>query len=176
MLSNNSPKPAQQPASPAKPLPSTGTTTRPPAHKATTAPPGPPSPNAAATVIRFHQRTCQPCPVRQQCTDSTNNDRQISVRPRLIQEILDQARIRQTTTAWKNDYAIRSGIGSTIHQAVATIGIRRARYQGKEKVHLQHIYAAIALNLIHLNAWWNGHPLERTRTSHLNQLKPAPAA
>jgi hypothetical protein len=27
-----------------------------------------------------------------------------------------------------------------------------------------------ALNLIRLDAWWNGHPLDRTRTSHLTQL------
>ncbi|MGW4796489.1 hypothetical protein ACWEPC_29115 [Nonomuraea sp. NPDC004297] len=38
------------------------------------------------------------------------------------------------------------------------------------------IVSAIAVNLIRLNAWWNGHPLERKRTSHLARLEPALAA
>ena len=43
----------------------------------------------------------------------------------------------------------------------------RARYRGLDKTRLEHTYAAVALNLIRLDAWWNGHPLDRTRTSHL---------
>ncbi|MER6114195.1 transposase [Streptomyces hirsutus] len=49
-------------------------------------------------------------------------------------------------------------------------GIRRARYRGLHKTHLEHVFSAVALNLIRLDAWWNGHPLDRTRTSHLAQL------
>lgn len=56
-----------------------------------------------------------------------------------------------------------------MRQAVAVTGIRRARYRGLPKVHLEHVYSAVALNLIRLDAWWNGHPLDRTRTSHLER-------
>jgi hypothetical protein len=70
-------------------------------------------------------------------------------------------------------YKIRCGIEATIHQAVAACGLRRARYRGIKKVHLEHVVSAIALNLIRLNAWWNSHLLDRTRTSHLAQLEPA---
>jgi len=35
---------------------------------------------------------------------------------------------------------------------------------------------AVALNLIRLDAWWNGHPLDRRRTSHLARLQLALAA
>jgi hypothetical protein len=38
------------------------------------------------------------------------------------------------------------------------------------------VYSAVALNLIRLDAWWNGHPLDRTRTSHLAHLELALAA
>jgi hypothetical protein len=31
----------------------------------------------------------------------------------------------------------------------------------------------IALNLIRLDAWWNGHLLDRTRTTHLTRLELA---
>ncbi|KOY55058.1 hypothetical protein [Streptomyces sp. XY332] len=36
--------------------------------------------------------------------------------------------------------------------------------------HLEHIFSAVALNLIRLDAWWNGHPLDRTCVSHLARL------
>ncbi|MGW4967043.1 transposase [Nonomuraea sp. NPDC004186] len=62
--------------------------------------------------------------------------------------------------------------GSRGHQAVTVAGLRRARYRGIKKVHLEHIASPIAINLIRLHAWWNGHSLERKRTSHLARLKP----
>ncbi|MFD7898220.1 hypothetical protein [Streptomyces sp. NPDC059743] len=34
----------------------------------------------------------------------------------------------------------------------------------------------VALNLIRLDAWWNGHPLDRTRVSHLARLDLSLAA
>ncbi|MEU7830551.1 MULTISPECIES: hypothetical protein [unclassified Nonomuraea] len=37
----------------------------------------------------------------------------------------------------------------------------------RQLLHLEHIVSAIAVNLIRLDNWWNGHPLERKRTSHL---------
>ncbi|WP_240981030.1 hypothetical protein [Streptomyces sp. Z423-1] len=42
--------------------------------------------------------------------------------------------------------------------------------------HLEHVFSAAALNLIRLDAWWNGHPLDRTRVSHLARLDLSPAA
>ncbi|MEV1169144.1 hypothetical protein [Nonomuraea sp. NPDC049784] len=38
---------------------------------------------------------------------------------------------------------------------MSVTGLRRARYRGIKKVHL--VLSAIAVNLIRLNAWWNGH-------------------
>ncbi|MFF4625071.1 transposase [Nonomuraea jabiensis] len=92
--------------------------------------------------------------------------------PRAIQETLDAARAEQTTPAWHDQYALRCGIEATIHQAVTVTGLRRARYRGIKKVHLEHIVCAIAINLIRLHAWWNGHPLARKRTSQLARLEP----
>jgi hypothetical protein len=44
------------------------------------------------------------------------------------------------------------------------------------KTHLEHVLGAVALNLIRLDAWWHGRPLDRTRTSHLARLELALAA
>ena len=74
-------------------------------------------------------------------------------------------RADQDAADWQARYAIRAGVEGTIHQAIAVTGTRNARYKGLPKTHLEHVYAAVALNLIRLHAWWNGHPLDRTRTA-----------
>jgi hypothetical protein len=66
----------------------------------------------------------------------------------------------------------RAGIEGTISQTVAVTGIRHARYTGTGtgKVDLEHAFAATAINLIRLDAWWTGTPLQRTRATHLARL------
>ncbi len=123
-----------------------------------------------AIVVKFDKETCRSCPVRDQCTRSKTGGRTLSLQPRELQEALDHARVQQADEQWRAKYATRAGIEGTIHQAVAVTGIRRARYRGLHKTHLEHVFSAVALNLIRLDAWWNGHPLDRTRTSHLAQL------
>jgi hypothetical protein len=86
-------------------------------------------------------------------------------------EALRHARAQQQTKDWNTDYALRAGVEGTIRQAVAVTDLHQARYHGLAKTHLQHIYSAVALNLIRLDAWWNGHPLDRTRTTHLARLE-----
>ncbi len=123
------------------------------------------------TVVSFAALDCIPCPFKPQCTTAKKNRRQLSLHPRQMTEALRHARTRQKTEDWNTDYALRSGIEGTIRQATAVTGTRRARYRGLAKTHLEHIYSAVALNLIRLNAWWNDRPLDRTRTSHLTRLE-----
>jgi len=61
-------------------------------------------------------------------------------------------------------------VEGTIAQATHVTGIRRARYLGLPKTRLEHNTAAAAINLIRLDAWWTGKPLDRTRTTHLQRL------
>jgi hypothetical protein len=35
---------------------------------------------------------------------------------------------------------------------------------------LEHNIAAAAINMIRIDAYWTGHPLDRTRSSHLARL------
>jgi IS5 family transposase len=50
-------------------------------------------------------------------------------------------------------------VEGSIHQAVAVTGIRQARYRGMTKTHLEHVFSAVALNLIRLNSYWAGRLL-----------------
>jgi IS5 family transposase len=128
------------------------------------------------TVVTFAKTTCGPCPVRMACTRSKRGARQLSLHPRALVESLRSQRAEQQTKDWKTEYALRSGVEGTISQAVARTGTRRARYRGLVKTHLEHVFSAVALNLIRLDAWWNGRPLDRTRTSHLARLDLSLAA
>jgi hypothetical protein len=58
----------------------------------------------------------------------------------------------------------------------ASHGARRARYRGLPKTRLDHVYMAAALNLLRLEAFWTGNPLDRQRTSHLARLELGLAA
>ncbi|WP_371214386.1 IS1182 family transposase [Streptomyces sp. AD55] len=129
-----------------------------------------------AIVVKLDKATCGPCPVRDQCTRSKTGGRTLSLQPRALQEALDDARAQQSNEQWRAKYGTRAGVEGTIHQAVAVTGMRRARYRGLPKTHLEHVFSAVALNLIRLDAWWNGHPLDCSRTSHLARLDLALAA
>ncbi|MFI5682956.1 transposase [Streptomyces sp. NPDC051636] len=157
--------------------PSTGTSGRPPAHAGTPAPGGARHPaRHAGIVIKLDKETCRPCLVRDQCIRSKTGGRTLSLQPRELQEVLDHARLQQGDEQWRAKYGTRAGIEGTIHQAVAVTGMRRARYLGLQKTDLEHVFSAVALNLVRLDAWWNGHPLDRTRGSHLSRLDLSLAA
>ncbi|WP_431987092.1 transposase [Streptomyces griseoflavus] len=84
--------------------------------------------------------------------------RTLSLQPCEVQEVLDHARLQHGDEQWRAKSRTRAGVEGTIHQAVAVTGIRRARYLGLQKTHLEHVFAAVTLNLIRLDAWWNGTP------------------
>jgi transposase len=128
--------------------------------------------------IKFAAQTCRDCPVRDQCTRTTSRryGRQLTVPTREVHDAQLDARTSQNTPDWQADYAIRAGVEGTIGQGVAVTGMRRARYRSLAKTHLEHVFSAAALNLIRLHAYWHGHPLHRTRTSHLARLEHTLAA
>lgn len=122
-------------------------------------------------VITFSTADCRPCPVRELCTTSASQRRQLTVHTQQVHQAQLAARAAADTNDFQAKYALRAGVEGTIRQGVAVTGMRRARYRGLDKTRLEHTHAAVALNLIRLGAWWNGHPLDRTRTSHLACLE-----
>jgi transposase len=121
-----------------------------------------------AIVAIFSPRDCGPCPARELCTKGKK--RTITIQPRPVAEAQAAARAAGGTKSFQADYARRAGVEGTMHQA-ASRGARRARYRGLRKTCLDHAFMAVALNLLRLNAYWNGNPLDRARTSHLARLE-----
>jgi hypothetical protein len=69
----------------------------------------------------------------------------------------------------------RAGVEDTHAQALRVCGLRRSRYLGQPKTHLQHILSAVALNLLRIPAWLNGTPLAPTRQSAFARLTASAA-
>jgi transposase len=126
-----------------------------------------------AIVATFSPGDCGPCPARSHCTSGKR--RQLSLQPRALAEAQAAARTAETQIPFHADYARRAGVEGTMHQA-ASHGARRARYRGLPKTRLDHAYMACALNLLRLEAYWTGTPLDRQRTSHLARLELSLAA
>lgn len=82
-------------------------------------------------------------------------------------------REQEQTKEFKQVYAKRAGIEGTISQAVRTMGMRRSRYIGQEKTHLQHIATAAALNVVRSMAWFSELPRAQTRRSAFTRLYDA---
>jgi transposase len=115
--------------------------------------PGPSQSGLAVIRIRFHKATCLACPMRSACTSSKEAARQITVKPQAQHEAIEAARRRQETAAYKVLYALRAGVESTISQGARRFDLRRSRYIGLARTHLQQTINATAMNLVRLAAW-----------------------
>ena len=120
--------------------------------------------------IMFGPKTCLACPCRSQCSKAKNGGRTLVLRAEGRHQILQLARERQQTEIFKQIYRKRSGIEGTLSQAVRNGGLRRSRYAGRAKTHLQNIAIAVATNIKRSIDWLNETPLAPTRRSRFTSL------
>ncbi len=66
-------------------------------------------------------------------------------------------------------------MAGTISQGVLACGLRRARYAGEAKTHLQHV-ATAAVNVLRVSDWLAERPREHTRQSAFARLMTPPVA
>ncbi len=128
---------------------------------------------AAVIRVEFGAAACRACPVRARCTRSATQPRQLTLHPREEHQALLAARERQRTPAFAAQDAARAGIEGTLSQGVRAYDLRRSRYVGLAKTHLQHLLTAVAINLVRLVAWLTDTPRTRTRRSRLVDLAAA---
>ena len=129
--------------------------------------------NGMVFEARFARKDCTPCPHRVQCTKAKQEPRIIGLQAREQHEALRTTRRQQTTKEFQSQYASRAGIEATHEQAIRRCGLRRCRYIGRSKSHLQHVLTATAINVIRLNDWLAGAPNSQTRCSRFAALKKA---
>lgn len=124
----------------------------------------------ATIKIKFRRADCAVCPLRPCCTRDQTKGRTLTVLPQPLFEALQAARQRQQTQEFKDQYAIRAGVEGSISHAAFTLGLRRARYRGLVKTHLQHLATAAAINLIRVMHWLADLPCSQTRPSRFAAL------
>lgn len=120
--------------------------------------------------IIFPDQTCQACPQKPRCTKSQKAGRTLTLRPQAQHIALQTARQNQQSDSFKQRYAGRAGIEGTLSQGISAFGLRRCRYKGMAKTHLQHIITATAMNVVRLINWLHSQPFAETRVSHFAQL------
>jgi transposase len=133
------------------------------------------SPAGARMEVVFASEVCASCPMRSQCTQSQTTGRVLHLRPQTAHEALHARRQDQQTQAFRQQYATRAGIEGTHSQAVRRMGLRRARYDGLDKTHLQHVLTAVAINLVRIDAVLTQTPRGTTRCSNFARLASHPA-
>jgi len=120
---------------------------------------------SVSVVITFAEADCCPCPLRSRCTRAKIGGRVLTVYPQKQYEALQQARQRQTTAEYKTLYGLRAGIEGTISQGVRVMGLRRSRYHGLARTHLQHVATAAAINVVRVVDWVSGRRPDDTPLS-----------
>jgi transposase len=123
-------------------------------------------------TVAFGKKECLECPSRSVCTRSKGGGRAITLRPRAQHEALQAARKREATEEFQESYDARAGVEGTLSQGIRVFGLRRARYIGQARTHLQHVVTAVAIDLLRLMAWLCGTPRARTRQSRFARLAP----
>ena len=77
---------------------------------------------------------------------------------------------------FKAPYALRAGVESSLSQGIRRFDLRRSRYLGLARTHLQQLLTATAMNVVRVIAWLWGEPLgeRRRQPGHFAQLAPHP--
>jgi transposase len=130
-------------------------------------------PHGPVVHFRFSRTACNACPVRVQCTHAKTTPRAITVRPQPAFEALHEARQRQKTEEFWQQYARRAGVEGLMAQSTARPDLRHARYIGLAKTHLQHVCTALGLNILRLGAWLADVRPHTTHPSRFAALAPA---
>jgi transposase len=128
--------------------------------------------------LKFSTTDCGSCPSRELCTqsDAKYPRRRLTIRPKEQYEALQRAREREETADFKEQYARRAGIEGSISRAVRTSEVRRSRYIGLAKTHLQHLLSATSLSFLRVGEWLMGIPKATTRRSPFARLMAGPVA
>jgi transposase len=122
--------------------------------------------------VRFRQHDCGACHARACCTRATQAPRSLKLHPQPQDQALRAARAWYASREGQQRYQRRAGVEGTLSQGVRAFGLRRTRYRGLAKTHLQHVATAAAINMDRLVAWLDERPRAKTRTSRFAALAP----
>jgi transposase len=124
-------------------------------------------------VAAFRRQDCHACPARPLCTQAQQQGRQLRLPPQDQYAALTAARAWYASEEGIERSQRRAGVEGTLSQGVRAFGLRRTRYRGLPKTHMQHVAIAAAINVDRIVAWLDERPRATTRTSRFAALAPA---
>jgi transposase len=113
--------------------------------------------------------------MRAGCTRAKHTGRRLRLPPQEQYEALQAAQTWYASEEGQQLYHQRAGVEGTLSQGVRAFGLRRTRYWGVAKTHVQHVAIAAAINIDRIVAWLDERPRAKTRTSRFAALAPANA-
>jgi transposase len=125
--------------------------------------------------VVFDPKDCEECELRERCVSSKRRARAMTLLPRAQHEALREARERQQSEQFSEQYRVRAGIEGTIGQGSRLADLHRSRYRGLAKTSLLHILIACALNFLRVAAWLAERPRAQTRQSAFVRLAALPS-
>lgn len=120
--------------------------------------------------IKFRDKDCLNCRSRNQCVRSKKAARSLQIPSREMYEALERTRKKLSSDEGRNEYRKRAGIEGTISQGVRRGTLRRSRYIGLEKTHLQEVATAAAINIVRAVNYFNQEIPAKTRVSRFSRL------
>lgn len=121
--------------------------------------------------VKFRQKDCLNCENRDQCVRSKNGKpRQLLLQARELHDALKKTRALFTSDEGRHEYKERAGIEGTLSQGIRRGTVRRSRYIGLSKTHLQEIATATGINLLRTINYLNQVPIAKTRVSRFARL------
>ena len=127
-------------------------------------------------IVAFDKHACGTCPVRPRCTRAQHRGRRLRLPPQDQSEALAAAQTWSASAEGQQRYKRRAGVEGTLSQGVRAFGLRRTRYWGVAKTHVQHVAIAAAINIDRLVAWLDERPQAMTRLARFAALAPANAS
>ena len=126
-------------------------------------------------IVEFAKHVCGGCPMRAACTRAKHTGRRLRLPPQDQYEALAAAQTWSASEEGQQLSKRRAGVEGTLSQGVRAFGLRRTRYWGVAKTHVQHVAIAAAINIDRIVAWLDERPRALTRISRFAALAPANA-
>lgn len=125
----------------------------------------------SAVLIKFNVKDCRDCLSRTKCVrNKMGHARRLHPPPRALYEAQAAVRKMLSTDEGRREYQNRAGIEGTLSQGVRRGSLRRSRYCGLQKTHLQEIAVATGINLLRTINFLNDQSIAKTRTSRFAKL------
>jgi transposase len=121
--------------------------------------------------VKFRRKDCLSCANRASCVRSEiGAPRQLLLQAKEFHEAIKKTRALFASDVGRGEYKERAGIEGTLSQGIRRGTVRRSRYKGLQKTHLQEVATAAGINILRSINHLNQVPVAKTRISRFARL------